>query len=225
MSQKAKNLHPVRLLPLLVFVAFMSFAVRMVDVVAGVRTMEQAMLASATAQVKIDDIAEISETVPSTERHDDPVTLLLDEDWIDPSIMDISDNSELLGELAERRKLLDSREISLNQREALVRAAEKQVEEKINQLTQLRSEIEILLGKQTEEEIARLRSLVKVYEGMKAKDAAVIFNTLDMEILVQVIERMSERKIAPILAEMDPQRARKLTVILAEQKKLPSLPQ
>ena len=59
---------------------------------------------------------------------------------------------------------------------------------------------------------------------MKAKDAANIFNTLDMDILISVMGRMSERKLAPILAEMNPDRARSVTIFLAEQKSLPTLP-
>lgn len=219
----------IRILPLLVLVALMSFGVRMVDVVTGVRTMEQAMAVSAVAQTATDNsVATDAQSPVPPGTPNDQAAPLPDEKWADPSTTDLSyvgDNGELLNELVERRKMLDARENALNQREALVRATEKQVEEKIGQLSQLRAEIEALLGKQTEEENARLMSLVKVYEGMKAKDAAIIFNTLDMDILVQVVERMSERKAAPIMAEMDPQRARELTVILAEQKKLPSLPQ
>ena len=67
-------------------------------------------------------------------------------------------------------------------------------------------------------------SLVKVYENMKAKDAAQIFNTLDMDILIEVMGRMSERKLSPVLAEMDPDRARSVTIFLAEQKSLPKAP-
>ena len=59
---------------------------------------------------------------------------------------------------------------------------------------------------------------------MKAKDAANIFNTLDMDILISVMGRMSERKLAPILAEMNPDRARSVTIFLAEQKSQPTLP-
>lgn len=216
----------IRILPLLVLVAFMSFGVRLGDVVTGVRTMDQAMSVSAIAEEEKKESntspVEIPPGVPA-----DQAAQLPDEKWADPSTEDLSymgNQGELLNELVERRKTLDERENALNQREALVKAAEKQVEQKIAQLTQLRGDIEVLLGKQSEAEESRLNSLVKVYEGMKAKDAATIFNTLDMDILLQVVGRMSERKTSPILAEMDPQRARELTVLLVEQKKLPDLP-
>ena len=95
---------------------------------------------------------------------------------------------------------------------------------KVDEMNRVKGDIQDLLKEQSSEEQARITSLVKVYEGMKAKDAANIFNTLDMDILIEVMGRMSERKLAPVLAEMDPERARSVTIFLAEQKKLPSMP-
>ena len=56
------------------------------------------------------------------------------------------------------------------------------------------------------------------------KDAARIFDTLDIDILVDVMANMSERKMSPILAAMNPERARTVTIMLAQQKQLPELP-
>ena len=56
---------------------------------------------------------------------------------------------------------------------------------------------------------------------MKPKDAARIFEELDMEVLLEVIERMKERKTAPILAQMNPQRAKTVTLELAQRRELP----
>ena len=56
---------------------------------------------------------------------------------------------------------------------------------------------------------------------MKPKDAARIFEQLDMVVLLDVIERMKERKSAPILAKMKPQRAKEITLELAQRRGLP----
>lgn len=130
-------------------------------------------------------------------------------------------NITVLKQLSERRRELDTRENELDKREALLKAAQVELGEKYKELATLRNEIKTLLGQQEEEEEARLVSLVKVYEGMKPKEAAGILNTLDLEILLQVMGRMSERKLSPILAQMDPERAREVTINLATQKKLP----
>jgi flagellar motility protein MotE (MotC chaperone) len=60
---------------------------------------------------------------------------------------------------------------------------------------------------------------------MKPKEAARIFDTLEMDVLLSVIGKMNERKMSPILASMDPDKAREVTIKLAEQRKLPSLPE
>lgn len=132
---------------------------------------------------------------------------------------------EIFEDLAKRREGLNQKEKELQTREALIEAAEKELDRKYQELTQLRHEIEKLLKQQSDEETARIDSLVKIYEGMKPKDAARIFDTLDLDILVTVMGKMSERKLSPILAEMNDERARTITIMLAEQKSLPSLPE
>ena len=91
------------------------------------------------------------------------------------------------------------------------------------ELTQIRKQIEGLLENQEGEENERIASLVRIYENMKAKEAAAIFNTLDLDILVQVLSNMTERKASPIIAKMNPERAKTVTIMLAEEKKLPTL--
>jgi len=131
---------------------------------------------------------------------------------------------ELFEDLAKRRKDIEAKEKELAMREALLKTATSELEQKYDELTALKTDIEALLVKQTEQEDKRIASLVKIYEGMKAKDAARIFDTLDMDVLLQVVTKMSERKTAPIIAAMNPDRARNITIMLAEQNKLPSLP-
>lgn len=128
---------------------------------------------------------------------------------------------KLFEDLTARRKDIEMRERELSMREALLTAAEQELDQKYRELQSIKTEIEELLAEQSEEEIQRVASLVKIYEGMKPKDAARIFNTLEMDVLIEVVGKMSERKSAPILASMDPERARELTIRLREQKTLP----
>ncbi len=139
----------------------------------------------------------------------------LDEDYEGSEI-----NMQLFEDLAERRKALEMQERELSMREALLTAAEQEINQKFQELTSIKGEIEELLATQSEEEIARTASLVKIYEGMKPKDAARIFNTLDKDVLLQVVSEMSERKSAPVLASMEPEKARQLTMMLMEKKSL-----
>lgn len=129
---------------------------------------------------------------------------------------------ELLTRLSERREELDRRAGELEQREALLTAAEQRIDQKVAELTQLRGSIEKLLGEVDERQAEQLDSLVRIYENMKPKDAARIFEELDMPVLLSVLERMKEQKTAPILAAMDPMKAKEVTARLVEKRSLPA---
>ena len=130
---------------------------------------------------------------------------------------------ELLQSLAERRQELEERERALIQREGLLAAAEHRIEQKITELGEIKSEIEALIKTYDEQEEEQLSGLVKIYETMKPKDAARIFDELDMEVLLQVIERMKASKTAPVLANMTPERAKEVTSRIAERRQMPDI--
>ena len=131
---------------------------------------------------------------------------------------------QLLQELAERRNVLDGRERQLEEREALLKAAEQRLVEKQTELNATKSELKALLKEQDAQEKAKVKQLVAIYENMKPQDAANIFDDLEMPVLLQVIKNMKERKVAPVIASMSTEKARELTKELADQRKLPSLP-
>lgn len=128
---------------------------------------------------------------------------------------------EVLHRLAERREKLDLREKEISQRVAVLEAAEAQLDMKIAKLKELEANIKELVGAFDEKERSRLDNLVKLYSNMKPKDAARLFNDMEMELLVRLFERMKESKSAPILALMDSAKANQLTAALADKKKLP----
>lgn len=127
----------------------------------------------------------------------------------------------LLQRLAERREELDAMERELQTREALLQAAERRIGTRIEELKDLEGVIQGLLEEHSEQEQARIDQLVSIYATMKPKDAARIFNDLDMPILLRVIETMKERSSAAILAEMTPERAKQVTTELAQRRSLP----
>jgi flagellar motility protein MotE (MotC chaperone) len=132
--------------------------------------------------------------------------------------------AEVFQRLTERREELDRRSRELDQRDALLSAAQQRIDQKVTELTELRTNIEGLLRQVDEKQTAQLESLVKIYETMKPKDAARIFEALEMPVLLDVMERMREGKSAPILAAMDPLKAKEVTASLVERRALPTLP-
>ncbi len=131
------------------------------------------------------------------------------------------DEIELLQALAARRQEIEERAQQLRERTALLQAAETRIDQKIGELKALQRTIEALIVQHDEQEEAKLRSLVKIYESMKPKEAARIFEELDMEVLLEVVDRMKERKSAPVLAKMNPTRAKEVTLELAARRQLP----
>lgn len=136
---------------------------------------------------------------------------------LDPLSMSPSE-IDLLQKLSERRAALEKRDAELSQREVLLQATEQRIDEKIARLAALEKDIGGIVDKQNQEDDARLKSLVKIYETMKPHDAARIFEQLDMPVLLGVVEHMKEMKAAPILASMDPSKARAVTLALAERR-------
>ena len=129
----------------------------------------------------------------------------------------------VLQQLTERRTALDQREGELEERGALLQAAETRIDQKIQDLRDLRTTLEQLTKIRDDQEEKKILSLVKIYEAMKPHDAARIFQELEMDTLLLVVDRMKERKLAPVMAEMNPNKAMDITVELARLRRLPQL--
>jgi flagellar motility protein MotE (MotC chaperone) len=139
--------------------------------------------------------------------------------------LDLTDSEiGLLQSLAQRREALDQRAHALELREGLLQAAEKRLDAKIAKLGELQTTLQGLLKQYDTKSDAQLQSLVKIYETMKPKDAARIWNELEMPVLLQVVERMREMKAAPILAAMNPDAAKRVTDELIRRRQLPGSP-
>jgi flagellar motility protein MotE (MotC chaperone) len=121
----------------------------------------------------------------------------------------------LLGRLRERRLEIDAREAAISAREAMLGAAERRLTARLEEMAALQARLEALERGRGEREEAGWRGLVKTYETMRPRDAATVFDDLEMPVLVQIVNRMREAKAAPVIGAMRPDRARSLTAELA----------
>ncbi len=126
-----------------------------------------------------------------------------------------SSEKQILERLSERRAELDTRESELTMRAALVEAAEKRLAERQAALEQLQAQVNALVDQKKAAEEEQFKALVSMYETMKPKEAALILNDLDINVLLRVARAMNPRKMAPIMARMVPEKAQALTVGLA----------
>jgi len=128
---------------------------------------------------------------------------------------------DVMNGLSKRRRELDAREGQLNTQANMIAAAEKRVDAKIAQLQKLQGQMNALLVQRDDAQKAQIASLVKTYSTMKAKDAARIFNNLPDEVLVPVAHDMKSDIMALVLANMNPEAAKSLTIKLADRLTLP----
>ena len=124
---------------------------------------------------------------------------------------------QVLQSLGERRGVLDQRENDLNTQLALMAAAEAKLDAKIKALNGLKGEVQGLLTEADNKEAAEIDRLVKVFEGMKAKDAAPRFTALDDSVRLPIAAKMKERALSAIIAQMPAAEAKKLTEGLAKR--------
>ncbi len=130
---------------------------------------------------------------------------------------------ELLQRLSERREEIEARAKELDARDVMLRAAETRIDGKIAELRELEQALTELVAEVDEQEQQQVMQMVNIYGAMKPKDAARIFNDLDMPILLTIVESMRENKVAPILAEMDAMKATAVTEALSTRSRLPGM--
>jgi flagellar motility protein MotE (MotC chaperone) len=123
----------------------------------------------------------------------------------------------ILERLQARRQELEARAREIDIRESLLKAAEKRIESKVEEMKAVESRISTATGQKGEADSARLKNIVTMYEGMKPKDAAKVFDRLEMTVLLDIATQIAPRKMSDILGLMAPEAAERLTVEMARR--------
>ena len=123
----------------------------------------------------------------------------------------------LLERLQARRQELEARAREIDIRESLLKAAEKRIEGRVEELKGVESRISTATDQRASDDGARFKGLVTMYEGMKPKDAAKVFDRLEMGVLFEIASQIAPRKMSDILGLMSPEAAERLTVELARR--------
>jgi flagellar motility protein MotE (MotC chaperone) len=216
----------IRFLPLMIFLCTTIIMVKLVDISQGKTTYSDILL---VAEVEAADAKK--EETPSDKKKDDDKKP--DEQKQDlkssterPKEVELPKYNEhelaLLQELTKRRKELDKRAEELTKRENLLAVADDNIQSKIDGLEKIKIEVNAALDKYKTKQNEKILSLVKIYETMKPRDAAKIFERLDMNVTLEVMDKMKESKSAAILGQMLPEKAKEITTNLAYYRKLPN---
>jgi flagellar motility protein MotE (MotC chaperone) len=123
----------------------------------------------------------------------------------------------ILERLQSRRQELEARAREIDIRESLLKAAEKRIESRVEELKALESRVSTATEQKSEADTARFKGIVTMYEGMKPKDAAKVFDRLEMPVLIEIASQIAPRKMSDILGLMSAEAAERLTVDLARR--------
>ncbi|MBV8698260.1 MAG: flagellar protein FlbB [Bradyrhizobium sp.] len=123
----------------------------------------------------------------------------------------------ILERLQARRQELDARAREIEIRESLLKAAEKRIEEKSADLKATEARVTAASGQKDDAESARMKNIVTMYEAMKPKDAAKVFDRLDMGVLIEIAVQIKPQKMSDIMGLMQPEAAERLTVEMARR--------
>jgi flagellar motility protein MotE (MotC chaperone) len=123
----------------------------------------------------------------------------------------------ILERLQSRRQELDARAREIEIRESLLKAAEKRIDSKVEELKGVESRIGAATAQKSEADAANFKGLITMYEGMKPKDAAKVFDRLDMPVLYEIASKIAPRKMSDILGLMSAEAAERLTVEMAKR--------
>ncbi len=201
----------IRLLPIFIFVAFLSLSIKINHVFDFYNQTESKKVrisaSEASAQEKLN-----KETAKLAD--------ILDKGTEAPTQTDAKTNAftnseiMILQELAERREALDVRSKEIDKRAIQLKVAEEEIEKKLRQLKEYEQRLSKLINQYSDKEKENINALVKLYTSMKPQDAARIFNTMDIEITVAILKGMKPSASSAILSQINAEKAQAITAEL-----------
>lgn len=206
----------IRILPIFIFCAVLTLSVKINNLFDQLKHPETSRI-SISSQIAAAEEETIKETTKLSQALDQnasvPVTLN-STPGATPNTGFSQSEIMILQELAERREALDLRSKEIDRKAIQLKVAEDEIDKKIKQLREYEDRLKKLIVEYNQKEKEKINSLVKLYSTMKPKDAARIFNTLDMSILVPLLKEMKPSVSSAILSQMDSGKAKAVTTEL-----------
>lgn len=119
-------------------------------------------------------------------------------------------------DLAQEKKELERYEEQIDEKLATLERLKKQITDEMVQLETKKTQQELEIEAAYE---AKLGRLVKMYAGMKPKDAAQIVDKMTLDVAQEIFLRMREASASQILSFVESEKAAKISERLAFKKK------
>lgn len=128
--------------------------------------------------------------------------------------------AELSKDLTRSQRAIAERASQLDMKEQMLEAARARTEAQAETSLETKRAIAKTASDEASDDDEAITNLVKVYQSMNPKKAAVIFEQLDLSIQVAVASKMRNQATAKILAAMHPDAASRLTTALVQPSKI-----
>lgn len=118
-----------------------------------------------------------------------------------------ADELDHLSKLNDRKKELDAREEELNRQEAEMQAQKIEMDKRLKELEEMRGRISSMLEDRVKADDQKVDTLVQMYSNMKPPQAAKVFETMDEDLVVEILGRMKKKNAADIMNLLKPEKA------------------
>jgi len=127
-------------------------------------------------------------------------------------------------ELQRRARSIDERERSVVAREAELGEAEKRLDARLAELAAIRDAVSKQLDAADEDRDERVGALVAMIEKARPTEVAPMFQQLEEDLAVEVLERMKRARAGKLLVEVDPALAARLAARMTDPIVLEGIP-
>lgn len=204
-----KTMKYIRILPLVIFLSVLTLSFRVSTLIDSVQSGKGPRLGIGelqAAETTTPEAADLSSALEGS----DATSAKEDDGSITPTTFTQSE-IQILQELAERREALDLRSREIDKKAVQLKVSEQEIDKRLKQMQEYEQKLKLLIQEYNAKEKAKITSLVKVYASMKPKEAARIFETLDLEVTVALLKEMKPSVSSAILAQISPVKAKAIT--------------
>lgn len=203
--------HNIRILPIVIFLSVLMLTMRINNIIDSMQARKMPQFGVGelqAAETATPEAVALSSALQTSDLKDSSPTPVSGDN--SPSTFTHSE-IQILQELAERREALDLRSSEIDKKAVQLKVSEQEIDKRLKQLQEYEEKLKVLIQDYNEKEKEKIASLVKVYANMKPKEAARIFETLDLEVTVALLKEMKPTSSSAILAQITPIKAKAIT--------------
>jgi len=115
-----------------------------------------------------------------------------------------------------KRRQLEQKEKALEEEAKRLVTLKEEINAKLLQITELQKAVRNDLGKKEAIRNDRIKHLIKVYQAMPPRKAAVLIEKLDMDVIIALFSEMKGENVGQILPYVSAEKAAKISECLAQ---------